>query len=218
MTEEHSAAAAAKKEQPALYANARPHTPVDDAYAFFTGMSLIAIGVMLLKAAGLVTAGVAGLSLTLSYLIKLPVGVLFTLVNLPFFAFGAIVMGRTFILKSVFSSFVVSFGMILAAHWMTISGIAVPFAAIAGGTTIGTGILIFARHGAGIGGTLIVSLWLNKVRGINVGIVALFIDLTILASAALVVTPITLLWSALSAACIHLTLFAWHRPGRYIGY
>jgi len=27
-----------------------------------------------------------------------------------------------------------------------------------------------------------------------------------------------LLWSAVSAVAIHLTLFAWHRPGRYIGY
>ncbi|GAA0543664.1 uncharacterized membrane-anchored protein YitT (DUF2179 family) [Rhizomicrobium palustre] len=197
---------------------ARPHTLIDDAYAFYTGTALIAVGVMLLKAAGLVTAGVAGIALVLSYLFKLPVGVLFTLVNLPFFAFGALTMGRTFIVKSVIASTAVSLGMIVAAAGMHIGPINTAFAAIAGGTIIGVGILAIARHGSGVGGTLIVSLWFYRSRGINVGVTALVIDLMILTAAAFTVNAVTLFWSVLSAVAIHLTLFAWHRPGRYIGY
>lgn len=197
---------------------ARPHTLVEDAYAFYTGTALIAIGMMFLKAAGLVTAGVAGIALVLSYLVKLPVGVLFTLVNLPFFAFGAFVMGRTFVVKSVIASTAVSLGLIVAAKAMTIGAISTPFAAIAGGTAIGVGILAIARHGSGVGGTLILSLWLYRTRGINVGVVALVMDLIILMAAAFTVTPLTLFWSTVSAVAIHLTLFTWHRPGRYIGY
>jgi len=78
--------------------------------------------------------------------------------------------------------------------------------------------LAIARHGSGVGGTIILSLWLYRTRGINVGVVALAIDLVILTAAAFVVAPMILLWSAVSAVAIHLTLFAWHRPGRYIGY
>lgn len=197
---------------------ARPHTLIEDAYAFYTGTALIAIGMILLKSAGLVTAGVAGIALILSYLVKLPVGVLFTLVNLPFFAFGAITMGRTFIIKSIIASTAISFGLIVAAKAMTLSAINVPFAALSGGTLIGIGILAIARHGSGVGGTIILSLWLYRVRGINVGITALVMDLIVLTSAAFAVDLVTLFWSALSAVAIHLTLFAWHRPGRYIGY
>ncbi|MDR3525875.1 MAG: YitT family protein [Rhizomicrobium sp.] len=198
--------------------DARPHTLLDDTYAFYTGTALITIGMVLLKAAGLVTAGVAGIALILSYLVPVPVGILFTLVNLPFFAFGAIVMGRTFIIKSVIASSAISLALIAASHAITIAAISVPFAAIIGGTAIGVGILAIARHGSGVGGTIILSLWLYRTRGINVGIVALVIDGVILTAAAFTVTGYVLLWSALSAVAIHMTLFAWHRPGRYIGY
>lgn len=204
--------------QQQIVANAKPHTKLDDAYAFFSGMVLIAIGMTLLKSAGLVTAGVPGISLILSYLLKMPVGVLFTLVNLPFFIFGAITMGRTFILKSIIASTMVSLGLIVAAHGISMSGISVPIAAIAGGTAIGNGILAITRHRSGVGGTMILALWIHRTRNINLGIVALIIDLMILTAAAFVVKPYVLLWSALSAVAIHATLFAWHRPGRYIGY
>ncbi len=199
-------------------ANARPHTILDDTYAFYTGTALITLGMVLLKSAGLVTAGVAGIALILSYLVTLPVGLLFTLVNLPFFAFGAVTMGRTFIIKSVIASSAISLALIVGVRAITISAISVPFAAIMGGTAIGVGILAIARHGSGVGGTIILSLWLYRTRGINVGIVALVLDLVILTAAAFTVTPLILFWSAVSAVAIHATLFAWHRPGRYIGY
>lgn len=210
--------AAATETMSELNAGPRPHSTLDDFYAFFIGTALIAIGMTFLKTAGLVTSGVAGIALILSYVIKMPVGVLFTLVNLPFFIFGAVMMGRTFILKSVVASTAVSLGLIVAAHAMTISTIATPFAAIAGGTAIGMGILAIARHGSGVGGTIILSLWLNRARGINAGTVALACDLVILASAAFKVTPYILMWSVLSAVSIHAIMFTWHRPGRYIGY
>ena len=198
--------------------DARRHTLLDDAYAFYTGTALITLGMMLLKSAGLVTAGVAGIALILSYIVHWPVGLLFTLVNLPFFAFGAITMGRTFIIKSVIASTAISLALIATAHAIAIASISMPFASIMGGTAIGVGILAIARHGSGVGGTIILSLWLYRARGINVGIVALVIDLVILTAAAFIVAPVILLWSAISAVAIHLTLFAWHRPGRYIGY
>ena len=49
------------------------------------GSSLAAFGLVLLKAAGLVTGGVAGLALILSYRTGMQVGVLFVALNAPFF-------------------------------------------------------------------------------------------------------------------------------------
>jgi uncharacterized membrane-anchored protein YitT (DUF2179 family) len=92
------------------------------------------------------------------------------------------------------------------------------FAAVVGGTVIGMGILALARHQAGVGGTGVLTLWLQRTRGWNAGRSQIAIDVVILAISAPVLTATQLGWSALSAAAMSLILIAWHRPGRYIGH
>ena len=92
------------------------------------------------------------------------------------------------------------------------------FAAVVGGTVIGMGILALARHQAGVGGTGVLTLWLQRTRGWNAGRSQIAIDVVILAISAPVITGTQLAWSALSAAAMSLILIAWHRPGRYIGH
>jgi len=92
------------------------------------------------------------------------------------------------------------------------------FAAVVGGTVIGLGILVLARHQAGVGGTGVVTLWLQRTRGWNAGRTQIALDVVILAAAIPVVSTGQLVWSVLSAAAISLILIAWHRPGRYIGH
>lgn len=176
------------------------------------------MGLVVLRAAGLVTAGIAGVALMLSYVVDAPLGLLFTLANIPFFLFGAWAMGKRFALKSFAVNLLISTASILAARSITVSHITPQFAAIVGGTSIGMGILAVARHGAGVGGTGIIALWLYKTRGWNAGLVALTFDVLILTAASWIVAFDKLLWSALSVVAIHGVVFAWHRPGRYVGY
>lgn len=196
----------------------KPHSRAEDIYAFCVGTSLIMMGLVILRAAGLVTAGIAGVALMLSYIFPLPLGLLFTLANLPFFLFGAWALGRAFAIKSFLVNLMISTASIIAARSITIGAIDPVFAAFVGGTAIGMGILAIARHGAGVGGTGIIALWLYKARGWNAGIVALAFDILVLAAGSLTVSPMRLLWSALSVLAIHAIVFAWHRPGRYTGY
>jgi hypothetical protein len=79
----------------------RPHSIAEDFYALVIGCILLVIGMVFLKAAGLVTGGIAGIALLLSYLVPLPTGVLFTLINLPFFLFAHYAMGRRFAIKTM---------------------------------------------------------------------------------------------------------------------
>lgn len=58
------------------------------------GMAFVVTGLVLLKAAGLVTGGIAGIALLAASIFPLPVGLIFTLVNIPFFIFAYFVMGR----------------------------------------------------------------------------------------------------------------------------
>ncbi len=76
------------------------HTLGEDIYAIAIGASLSAFGIVMLHAAGLVTGGVAGLALTVSYLTGIPVGTLFFVINLPFLALAQRTMGWRFTLKS----------------------------------------------------------------------------------------------------------------------
>lgn len=64
--------------------NQHRHTALEDVHALLIGSSFIAVGLTLLKAAGLVTGGVAGVALIVSYLGGWPVGTVFFLLNLPF--------------------------------------------------------------------------------------------------------------------------------------
>lgn len=196
----------------------RPHSVAEDAYALAIGCILLVIGLMFLKAAGLVTGGVAGIALLLSYRLPLPAGVLFTLINIPFFAFAHKVMGAKFAVKSLLVNCGIALFSAVSRFSISVVDIHPAFAALVGGTVIGLGILVLARHQAGVGGTGVITLWLQNTRGWNAGRTQIAIDVVILALSVPVVSGAQLGWSAVSAAAISLILIAWHRPGRYIGH
>lgn len=195
-----------------------PHSPAEDAYAIFIGCTLVVTGLVFLQSGGLVTGGVAGLALLLSYRLHVAPGALFMLLNLPFFLLAARRMGRPFLVKTLAVSIGVALLSSFARRAFRIVDIHPGAAAIVGGTLIGMGTLAVARHAAGVGGIGILVLWLNKHRGWNAGRTQLAIDAGIIALSALV-SPIWLIgWSALSALAISGVLIISHRPGRYTGY
>jgi uncharacterized membrane-anchored protein YitT (DUF2179 family) len=196
----------------------RPHSLTEDIYALIIGLLFIAIGLLLLKTAGLVTGGIAGIALLTSYVVPLQVGIIFTLVNVPFFIFAYFAMGWRFTFKTITVNLGVTSLMTLMPQALHIDFIHPAFAALAGGTLCGMGILALARHGAGVGGTGVITLWLQKKHGINAGRTQLIIDTVILLLAMSVIAPNRLAWSALSAFSMSAMVIAWHRPGRYIGY
>lgn len=195
-----------------------PHSRVEDVYALIVGCILLTLGLVFLKAAGLVTGGIAGIALLVSYLVPLPPGLLFTLINIPFFLFAYKALGPAFMWKTVAVNAGIA-GLSVAMNLgLDIAHISPAFAALVGGTVIGMGILSLARHGAGVGGTGVLTLWLYKRHGINAGVTQIAMDVVILLASLSVIEPIRLAWSAVSAAAISGILVAWHRPGRYTGF
>jgi uncharacterized membrane-anchored protein YitT (DUF2179 family) len=203
-----------------LFANQGPqrHSPSEDIYALVVGCALIVLGIVCLHAAGLVTGGVAGVALLLSYIAPISPGWLFTLINLPFFLFARSAMGTAFMIKTMIVSTGVTVLTLLSPHMLRFDFIDPLFAALFGGTVIGMGILSLARHQAGVGGTGVMTLWLQQKRGWNAGRTQLAIDCCIMAAALLAVPPVKVLFSAVSAAAMSGVLIAFHRPGRYTGY
>ena len=144
-------------------------------------------------------------------------GVLFTLVNIPFFLFAHKVMGARFAVKTVLVNIGIGAASAITRVSVHVDTVHPAFAALVGGTVIGMGILALARHQAGVGGTGVITIWLYRKRGWNMGMTQVALDVFILSLAIPVVTGPQLAWSAVSAAAISLILFAWHRPGLYMG-
>jgi len=193
------------------------HTLVEDIYAFAIGCTFIVLGIVFLKAAGLVTGGVAGIALLVSYIIPWPVAVLFMLINIPFFALAWPAMGKAFTIKTVIVNLAIVLLGLVAPLAFTLSSINPLFAALFGGTIIGMGILSLARHSAGAGGTGVLALYLQKRKGINAGKTQMACDALILLASAFTLHPQQLLFSAISAVAMSGVLVGFHKPERYIG-
>jgi uncharacterized membrane-anchored protein YitT (DUF2179 family) len=194
------------------------HSVAEDIHAILMGSSFAALGVVMLKSAGVVTGGVAGIALILAYLTHWKVGPLFFALNLPFFILAQRTLGWTFTLKSLATTALLSIFTLVMPGWLHIAGIDPVFAAIFGGTLIGMGVLALARHRASVGGIGVLALWLYEKRGINAGKVQVTFDVLIVASAFFVVDLRHLALSVLSAVALSLVMIAYHRPGRYAGY
>jgi uncharacterized membrane-anchored protein YitT (DUF2179 family) len=201
-----------------LSTNLHRHTPIEDVHALLIGSSFIAVGLTLLKAAGLVTGGVAGVALIISYLTTWPVGTVFLVLNIPFYVLAYRTLGRDFTVKTLATNLLLAglaFGM---PHWLRVEGVDPVFAAVFGGTIIGMGILALARHHSSVGGVGVLALYLHERRGISAGKVQMIADCLVVAAAFAVISPAKLLLSILSAVALSAVIIANHRPGRYAGY
>lgn len=194
------------------------HTPLEDVHALLIGSSFIAVGLTLLKAAGLVTGGVAGVALIISYLGGWPVGTVFFLLNLPFYALAQRTLGWSFALKTLATNLLLAglaFGM---PHWLKIERVDPVFSAVFGGTIVGMGILALARHRSSVGGVGVLALWMQERRGISAGKVQMAADCLVVLAAFFTIDFDKLLLSVASAVALSAVIIANHRPGRYAGY
>ncbi|WP_038902884.1 YitT family protein [Dickeya zeae] len=193
------------------------HTLKDDVYGLVLGVMFIAIGLNLLKLSGMITGGIAGIALLLSYVVPLSIGVLFILTNIPFMIFCYFSMGRTFTLKTLIVNIALSLATQAVPRLLTINYVHPLFSALVGGTFLGMGILSLARHNASVGGTGVVTLWLYKRFNINAGKSQMLLDMLVFAISLFTMPVSLLLWSALSALAMNAMLMNWHKPGRYRG-
>jgi uncharacterized membrane-anchored protein YitT (DUF2179 family) len=194
------------------------HTLAEDIYAILIGASLSAYGIVMLHAAGLVTGGVAGIALTVSYLTGIPVGTLFFVINLPFLILAQRTMGWLFAIKSAATVALLSLLTVVIPRLSPMTQVDPWFAAIFGGTMIGMGILSLARHKSSVGGVGVLALYLYETRGINAGKVQGAADTLIVLSAFVAIDTRHLLLSVISAIALSLVLYTFHKKGRYTGH
>ena len=193
-----------------------PHTRLEDVLGLALGVVVASLGLYLIECAGAVTGGTAGVSLLLTYGTGLPFGVLFILVNLPFFGLALWKKGWVFTAKSLGTVVVASLLSGLHARVLDLGAIDELYGVVVGNFLTGLGLLALFRHGASLGGFGILAVWLQETVGWRAGYVQMGLDVVVVLCALLVVSPATVLLSALGAIILNIVLAFNHRPGRYI--
>jgi len=199
-------------------AAALPHTQhslFEDLQALLTGTLFAALGLTLLREAGLFTGGTTGIALVLHQATGLAFGGLLFAVNLPFYLLAWRRMGRRFTVKTVAAVSLLSLLAEAMPGWINVHTLHPVFAAVGGGLLIGTGFIILFRHQASLGGLNVLVLWLQERRGWRAGLTQGLADLLILLCALPWLDAQRLALSVLAALAINFALAVNHRPGRY---
>jgi len=196
---------------------ASQHSAFEDAQAIATGALFIALGVAMFASAGLLAGGTAGLAFLIHYATGWRFGVVFFVVNLPFYFLAWRAMGAAFTLKTFCAVAALSLATELMPLVLRFESLQPLYAGVMGGFLIGAGLLMLFRHKASLGGINILALYLQEQRGWRAGKVQMAIDCVIVLAAFAVVEPWRIAVSVLGAVALNLVVAVNHRPGRYLG-
>lgn len=193
------------------------HSLLEDAQALLVGALFVALSIVLLRHAGLLTGGTAGIALLVHYSTGVAFGLIYFLISVPFYLFALHVMGWEFTIKTFCTVALLSLYTELLPRLIVIDSLDPLFAAIMGGLLAGAGLLMVIRHNASLGGIGIIALLLQRRKGWRAGSLQMVADALILASAFLYISPILVVLSIIGAFAFNLVIAINHRPGRYFG-
>lgn len=198
-------------------AGAERHRLYEDVLAMISGTMFVSLGTLIYTETMLTVGSSAGLALLLSYVSGWGFGLIFFIVNLPFYILAVKRMGWAFTFRTFTAVALVSILSKLNSQWIDFSHLDPLYATVIGGGLIGTGLLMLFRHRTGLGGINILALYLQEKTGLRAGYFQLGVDMAILAAAFFVLPADRLALSVLGAAIANLILAINHKPGRYMG-
>ncbi|MEZ7910321.1 MAG: YitT family protein [Propionivibrio sp.] len=193
------------------------HHLLEDIQALFSGTLIFAFAIMLFRQAEMLTGGTAGLAFLAYYVSDLPFGLLYFLINLPFYAFGLRALGRAFTVKTFCAVSLLSIFSETLPHFVRFERLDPLLAAVLGGLLAGVGLLMLIRHQASLGGIGILAIYLQKTRGWRAGTLQMVADGGIVLAALFIADPARVALSVVGALLLNMVLTINHRPGRYFG-
>lgn len=194
-----------------------PHTPFEDVQGLLIGTALAATGLSILHHAGLVTGQIAGLALLVSHWTGYDFGMVFFVLNLPFYILALRRMGWAFSLKTIASVALLSVMIQAQPHLLTFANVDPLAGAILAGIMIGLGLLSVFRHRASLGGIGILAVYLQDKTGFRAGWTQMAVDLLVFGLAFATLPLMTVLWSLVGAIVLNMVIAINHRTDRYIG-
>ncbi|EKA93152.1 YitT family protein [Fusobacterium periodonticum] len=145
----------------------------------------------------LAQGGVSGLSLIIHYLSHIDVSYLYFALNIPLIILAYIFLGKNFLLKTLFATFVLSvFLKIFASFSEPLEDILL--AAIFGGAINGIAIGIVFYAGGSTGGIDIIAKIINKYTGIPISRILLTTDFIVLSMVAVIFGKVIFMYTLIS--------------------
>lgn len=192
------------------------HSAADDVQGLAFGVFTCALGIVFLSHLGFLTGQTAGLALLISYVTGTPFGIVFFLVNLPFYWFTYKRMGLAFTLKSAVCVTALSLCVELLKNYIVFEHLDPLTGTLAFGALSGVGILAIIRHGGSLGGVGAMAVVFQEAFGLKAGYVQQAVDFLIFA-AALVFFPFSIVaWSVFGSLVLNAIITINHRRDRYI--
>jgi uncharacterized membrane-anchored protein YitT (DUF2179 family) len=192
------------------------HTLAEDTQGVALGVFLCALSLQFLTHAGLITGQTAGIAVILSYLTGWSFGIVFFVINLPFYVLAWMRLGPQFTAKSVISVTALSALTLVLPDHIGFAQLSTPLAAVTFGALTGVGLLVIFRHNGSLGGLGVVALIVQDKTGFRAGYVQLCADAVIFAVALLLFPAMIVIWSLLGAIVLNLIIAINHRRDRYI--
>ena len=162
------------------------HSVVEDLFALVSAGLFVAFGLYLFQSQDLMVGGAAGLALLGTYALPINFGLLFFIINVPFYALAWTHISKRFTINTFISVTTVSLLTDIIPQFVQINNANPIFTAIFGGILLGVGMLIMFRHSSSMGGLGILAFYLQQRFSIRAGTFQLSIDTIILLSSLLV--------------------------------
>lgn len=134
-----------------------------------------------------IDGGIVGISIMLSHLTGVKLGLIIFLLNIPFFFIGYKQIGKTFAISTLYGIFILSITTALL-HPVPAFTQDILLASVFGGIVLGIGVGIVIRYGGSLDGSEVLAILANKKLPFSVGEIIMFINLFILGSAGFVFT------------------------------
>jgi uncharacterized membrane-anchored protein YitT (DUF2179 family) len=192
------------------------HSALEDAQGLATGVVMCTMGLVILTHLGLITGQTAGLAVLVSYLSGTSFGLVFFLINVPFYMFALKQLGWEFTLKSLGCVAALSLGTELVPRGFAIERLDPVLGAIMFGVVTGIGLLAIFRHKGSLGGLGVVALWVQDKYGIRAGYIQLGFDAVLFGVAAFLFPLSVVMYSILGALVLNGLIAFNHRRDWYI--
>ena len=141
--------------------------------------------------------GVVGISMIISQLSGLPLGILTIVLNIPFMIVGFKRLGKRFLVKAIYAMVVFSVFLGVFEHMKAVTEQEI-LVVVFGGVLLGVGVGLILRHGGCLDGTEIVAMLLSQKTEFSVGQIVLFFNIVIYSVAGFLFGPDRALYSLLT--------------------
>ena len=192
------------------------HSKIEDGLAMLIGTFILSFAMTLLQQAGIMTGGTAGLSLLIHYITDLKFGILFFLINIPFYYFAYQKMGMALVIKTFIAVALLAGFTEIIAHFFHLSSVNPIYATIFANVLMGVSFLILFRHRSSLGGVNLLALYLQERFKIPAGKVQMAIDVVILLTSLFFVDWQLILVSILGAIILNSIILLNHKSSRYV--